>query len=99
MSRILGIVLFLAVLAGCASKKKSALTAEAVSIVTEKTELQHADVIRMIDTTRTESGRVTVTEIEYFPPAVGANLAVAQATPAIKSIRQTIIETQTQTRG
>ena len=92
------------ILAGCASKKKIAHTAETVSIEAAKTELQHTDIVRMIDTTRTEHGRVTVTEIEYFPPVVTASVPLhdvpaVYAPPAIKSFRQTVIETQTQTRG
>ena len=91
------------ILAGCVSKKKSVLTAETVSIEVAKTELQQTDVVRMIDTTRTEHGRVTVTEIEYFPPVTTASAPLhdvpAIYVPAIKSFRQTVIETQTQTRG
>ena len=99
--KICGLIFCVLLLVGCASKKKSVLTAETVSIEAAKTELQHTDVIRMIDTTRTERGRITVMEIEYFPlvDAAGAVLAVAQAVPAIKFIRQTVIETQTQARG
>lgn len=64
------------------------------------------------DTTKTESGKVTITEIEFFPPASGGdslgnhapviNLLdignVANA-GAVKSIRQTVIESETVQKG
>ena len=100
--KICRLIFCVLLLTGCASKKKSVQTVETVSIEAAKTELQHTDVIRMIDTTRTESGRVTVTEVDFFSPVdvVGTAFTIAHSvTPAIKSIRKTIIETQTQTRG
>ena len=98
MNRILCIALFFGLfLAGCASKKKIAHTAETVSIATAKSELQRVETITVTDTTRVERGRITVTEVEFFP--VDASSPVHPFPPAIKSFRQTVIERETERRG
>lgn len=69
------------------------------------------------DTSKTESGKVTITEIEFFPPAsggdsLGNHALVIPATDinlldigsvanagAVKSIRQTVIESETVQKG
>lgn len=69
------------------------------------------------DTSKTESGKVTITEIEFFPPAsggdsLGNHAPVIPATDinlldignvanagAVKSIRQTVIESETVQKG
>lgn len=64
------------------------------------------------DTTKTESGKVTITEIEFFPDSLRNHAADIPATNinlhnignitnagAVKSIRQTVIESETVQKG
>ena len=94
-----GIILFLMalmILTGCASKRKSAQTVESVGISMEKSEIQSVEVVSIVDTSRTERGRITVTEVEFFMPDMQAG---ADMVSAIRSIRQTVIEREMEIRG
>lgn len=68
MKKVLAFVLGLVLLASCSATRKAAKAKESqldsmavVKEVTEQTE-------KVMDTTRTEHGKVTITEIEFYPP-------------------------------
>lgn len=129
-NRIIFIAL-LAFLASCGATKKTIKTTETnidsltfTNVVSEQTQM-------MVDTTRTEHGKVTVTEIEFFPPVEieqpqqehskpkysDSNIAnelkktqptttasvdlanVGKVQGAVKSIKQTVIESDIEERG
>lgn len=133
MKKVLAFVLGLVLLASCSATRKatkakeSQLDSTAVAKeVTEQTE-------KVVDTTRTEHGKVTITEIEFYPPttieqpqgelAKDSGKKVAnepkpnepQPTPkptasvdldnigkvqgVVKSIKQTVIETDVEQKG
>lgn len=53
----------------CASTKKSTQTTkETANILAQVDESHSADTEKFIDTTKTESGKITITEIEFYPP-------------------------------
>ena len=97
-------------LLACTGTKKSARTAETVSMTSGKSESHAVETRRYVDTTATGRGRVTITEIDFYRPADSlhaANNATGVTLPAvgsfagaaIKSIRQTTIERETEKRG
>ena len=124
------LIALLVVLASCGATKKSIKTAEThidsltfTKVVSEQTK-------RMVDTTRTEHGKVTITEIEFFqpteieqpqqehnkpkdsdskaanklkktqPPTTSIDLAnVGKVHGAVKSIKQTLIESDVEEKG
>lgn len=129
-NRIIFIAL-LAFLASCGATKKAIKTTETHidsltfdKVVSEQTK-------RMVDTTRTEHGKVTITEIEFFPPTEieqpqqeqnkpkysDSNIAnelnktqptatasidlsnVGKVQGAVKSIKQTVIESDVEEKG
>lgn len=133
MKKVLALVLGLVLLASCSATRKATKAKESqldstavVKEVTEQTE-------KVVDTTRTEHGKVTITEIEFYPPTTieqpQGELAkesckkVAdepkptepQPTPkptasvdwdnigkvqgVVKSIKQTVIETDVEQKG
>ena len=68
MKKTIILIALLVVLASCGATKKAIKTTEThidsltfAKVVSEQTQ-------RMVDTTRTEHGKVTITEIEFFPP-------------------------------
>ena len=68
MKKTIMLIALLVVLASCGATKKSIKTTEThidsltfAKVVSEQTK-------RMVDTTRTEHGKVTITEIEFFQP-------------------------------
>lgn len=68
MKKIITFIALLVLLASCGATKKTIKTTETqldsltvAKAVSEQTE-------KMVDTTRTEHGKVTITEIEFFPP-------------------------------
>ena len=68
MKKVLALVLGLVLLASCSATRKATKANESqldstavVKEVTEQTE-------KVVDTTRTEHGKVTITEIEFYPP-------------------------------
>lgn len=53
----------------CASIKKSTQTIkETANVLAQVDESHSADTEKFIDTTKTESGKITITEIEFYPP-------------------------------
>jgi len=96
-------------LGACGVTRKSALTTETVTIASDKSELHTFDVRRIIDTTFTERGKITITEIEFYPPSetlfvnnvsdISLQNIGSIGPAAIKSIRQTTIETETEKNG
>lgn len=70
MKKIITFIALLVMLASCGATKKAIKTTEThldsltvAKVVSEQTE-------KVVDTTRTEHGKVTITEIEFFPPTV-----------------------------
>ena len=128
MKTVLALVLGLVLLASCSATRKATKAKESqldstavVKEVTEQTE-------KVVDTTQTEHGKVTITEIEFYPPttieqpqgelAKDSGKKVAdepQPTPkptasvdldnigkvqgVVKSIKQTVIETDVEQKG
>ena len=130
MKKTIMLIALLVVLASCGATKKSIKTAEThidsltfTKVVSEQTK-------RMVDTTRTEHGKVTITEIEFFqpteieqpqqehnkpkdsdskaanklkktqPPTTSIDLAnVGKVHGAVKSIKQTLIESDVEEKG
>ena len=121
MKRVITLVALCLMLMGCgASKHLNKRTIETAKdssrVESSKTETSE----RITDTTKTETGKVTITEIEFFPPApidgVRDSLGnTAVTTPfvnldlqnignitnagAVKSIRQTVIESESVQKG
>lgn len=53
----------------CASTKKSTKTTQETASVSAQVDESHStDTEKFIDTTKTESGKITITEIEFYPP-------------------------------
>lgn len=133
MKKVLALVLGLVLLASCSATRKATKAKESqldstavVKEVTEQTE-------KVVDTTRAEHGKVTITEIEFYPPTTieqpqgelakdsGKKVAdepkptESQPTPkptasvdldnigkvqgVVKSIKQTVIETDVEQKG
>lgn len=131
MKKIITFIALLVMLASCGATKKAIKTTEAqldsltvAKVVSEQTE-------KKVDTTRTEHGKVTITEIEFFPPTeieqpqpeptkpkdsdnkvadepkktqptttASVDLAnVGKVQGAVKSIKQTVIESDVEEKG
>lgn len=131
MKKIITFIALLVMLASCGATKKAIKTTETqldsltvAKAVSEQTE-------KVVDTTRTEHGKVTITEIEFFPPTeieqpqpepdkpkdsdnrvadepkktqptttASVDLAnVGKVQGAVKSIKQTVIESDVEEKG
>ena len=131
MKKIITFIALLVMLASCGVTKKAIKTTETqldsltvAKVVSEQTE-------KVVDTTRTEHGKVTITEIEFFPPTeieqpqpepdkpkdsdnkvadepkktqptttASVDLAnVGKVQGAVKSIKQTVIESDVEEKG
>ena len=131
MKKIITFIALLVMLASCGATKKAIKTTETqldsltvAKVVNEQTE-------KVVDTTRTEHGKVTITEIEFFPPTeieqpqpepdkpkdsdnkvadepkktqptttASVDLAnVGKVQGAVKSIKQTVIESDVEEKG
>ena len=131
MKKIITFIALLVMLASCGATKKAIKTTETqldsltvAKVVSEQTE-------KVVDTTRTEHGKVTITEIEFFPPTeieqpqpepdkpkdsdnkvadepkktqptttASVDLAnVGKVPGAVKSIKQTVIESDVEEKG
>lgn len=70
MKKIITFIALLVLLASCSATRKVAKTNyEATdSLTTEKVVSEQTN--KIVDTTRTEQGKITITEIEFFPPTV-----------------------------
>lgn len=112
MKKITAFMLCL-VLFSCASTKKSVQTTTEQELLKQSSELQFTAVEKMIDTTRTENKKITITEIEFYPPFVVndkadttnmptsniGNVNLPNVSGAIKSIKQTTIESALEQKG
>jgi len=102
----------------CATTKKSTQIKETANTVAQKSELGKNNIEKFIDTTKTEKGKITITEFEFYPPAASDAQINDKASPietnvsslnlhnvdnignaAIKSIKQTTIEMDSQKKG
>lgn len=131
MKKIITFIALLVMLASCGATKKAIKTTEThldsltvAKVVSEQTE-------KVVDTTRTEHGKVTITEIEFFSPTeieqpqpepdkpkdsdnkvadepkktqptttASVDLAnVGKVQGAVKSIKQTVIESDVEEKG
>lgn len=131
MKKIITFIALLVMFASCGATKKAIKTTETqldsltvAKVVSEQTE-------KVVDTTRTEHGKVTITEIEFFPPTeieqpqpepdkpkdsdnkvadepkktqptttASVDLAnVGKVQGAVKSIKQTVIESDVEEKG
>lgn len=63
---LLPLLLFL--MASCAATRQSAQSTSTNESLTEKTEEQSTKTEKVVDTTKTENGKITITEIEFYPP-------------------------------
>lgn len=56
-------------MAACASTKKSTQTIkETANVLAQVDESHSANTEKFVDTTKTENGKITITEIEFYPP-------------------------------
>lgn len=96
----------------CTSMRKTVQSSSKSDLSVQSMESQSTKTERVVDTTRTESGKIIITEIEFYPPTVssepdkantpasnvgGVNLPIKDA--AIKSIKQTTIESSSEQKG
>ena len=70
MKKIITFIALLVLLASCGATKKAAKTNYAAldSLTVERATSEQTN--KIVDTTRTEQGKITITEIEFFPPTV-----------------------------
>lgn len=112
------LIILCVLMAACVTTKKSTQIKETTNLVAQKSELETTNAEKLIDTTKVEKGKITITEIEFYPPAVTDNQLDKKASlprtnvsglnlqsvgnignAAIKSIKQTAIETDSQKKG
>ncbi len=68
------VILMLCVLmTACAAAKKSTQITQAVDVTAERSTTETTDTEKLIDTTRTDKGKITITEIEFFPPVAATD--------------------------
>ena len=68
------IVLFLV---SCAATKKGVETMNTSSSVQETNASQQVKMEKVVDTTKTESGKVIITEIDFFPPTLSPDIGIS----------------------
>lgn len=68
MKKILLPLIFCFIMISCASTRKSVQMSCTSQTNTESAEKQTSKTEKVVDTTKTESGKVTITEIEFYPP-------------------------------
>lgn len=56
-------------MAACATTKKSTQIKETANMAAQKSESATTNFEKLIDTTKTDKGKITITEIEFYPPA------------------------------
>lgn len=129
MKKIIALVWVLALLVSCGTARKIQQTKQEVRIDSTTIEKEaNAKTDKFVDTTRTQYGKVTITEIDFYPPLpdkandVGAAVdngkridTASRETPpypanadlhnvgnikgAVKSIKQTVIESNVEEKG
>lgn len=70
MKRVVLFTLCMVMLYACASTRKTTQSSEVLDVSTEKTESESSNIERLIDTTKTDKKKITITEIEFYPPNV-----------------------------
>lgn len=131
MKRIIAMIAILVLLVSCGTTRKASESRQ-TSYIDSMTvqQVETKDLSKIIDTTRTEHGKVTITEIEFFPPpppiledAKPRKLedspkkventdeskptktadvempGVGKVKGAVKSIKQTVIESDVEEKG
>lgn len=83
MKKIITFIALLVMLASCGATKKAAKTNYATldSLKAERVSSEQTN--KIVDTTKTEQGKITITEIEFFPPTV------ADAEPKLEDFTKT----------
>lgn len=130
MKKVLSLVLGLVLLASCGATRKVATSKESLldSTTVAKEVMKQSE--KVADTTRTEHGKITITEIEFYPPTTTEQPQGELAKPkkkdkevadepkstskptasvdldnigkmqgVVKSIKQTVIETDVEQKG
>lgn len=69
MKKVLLPLIFCFIMISCASTRKSVQMSCTSQTNTESAEKQTSKAEKVVDTTKTESGKVTITEIEFYPPS------------------------------
>ena len=121
MGKFLSYIIFLIALVSCQATRNMESTSDkrnVDSVAASAARIEREQ--RAIDTTRTETGKVTITEIEFFPPTeieqpqpepdkpkktqppttASVDLSnVGKVQGAVKSIKQTVIESDVEEKG
>lgn len=129
MKRIIAMIAILILLVSCGTARKASESRQ-TSYIDSMTvqQVETKDLSKIIDTTRTEHGKVTITEIEFFPPPILENSkpdkledspqkventneskptntadvemsGIGKVKGAVKSIKQTVIESDVEEKG
>ena len=81
--------LLLLLMASCAATRQNAQSTSTNKSLTEKTEGQSTKTEKVVDTTKTENGKITITEIEFYPLVDSEELQdKANATTTVQSPKQ-----------
>lgn len=118
MKKIVFTFLCMLVVFGCSTTRKATKSIESTQFSLESQESQVSSSEKIVDTTKTESGKITITEIEFYPPTENNGLPGINESPkstnvsglslpnvgnidnaAIKSIKQTTIESESESKG
>lgn len=104
--------LFCVILCSCKSTKDTLKSFEQEDLKTTKQETTNESANKLVDTTKTEKGKITITEIQFYPPSGGveepngtddkvapSKIPKQPVKNAIKSIKQTTIETEKEEKG
>ena len=98
------LIALLVMLSGCSASKKvvkaSSMTYDSVQV--DKSTSEQTQIV--IDTTKTENGKVTITEIMFCPDTSGADAditldGIGNVKGKIKSIKQSVVETSKTEKG
>jgi sortase (surface protein transpeptidase) len=107
MKKYIILLTCIVLLVSCGTKKKSLKQSSTNEMSLQSVESQSAKTEKVVDTTKTESGKITITEIEFYPASDTQNNVGGMDIPnivnikdaAIKSIKQTTIEQGTERKG
>lgn len=99
MKNLLLLLLVTCILSSCASTRKSVQTSCTTDTSIDKADSQTTRSEKAIDTTKTEDGKITIIEIEFFPNINNGNKPDTTKSAAIRSIKQTTIEKRSEQKG
>ncbi len=105
MKKIIIIAALLLLLVSCGATKKTMQTNEMHIDSLAASKSMSEQVEKIVDTTRTEHGKITITEIDFFQSPIIEPNARADLTNfgnvqgVVKSIRQTVIESNVEEKG